>query len=61
MFHNGLIDMFILLTPIFQGLTNSPTSPGSITIGQPVQQQLQQTAMKGQQVFGANDSIFGVG
>ena len=48
-------------SPIFQGLTNSPASPGSITVGQPVQQQLQQTAMKGQQVFGANDSIFGVG
>ena len=48
-------------SPIFQGLTNSPASPGSITFGQPVQQQLQQTAMKGQQVFGANDSIFGVG
>ena len=48
-------------SPIFQGLTNSPASTGSITIGQPVQQQLQQTAMKGQQVFGANDSIFGVG
>lgn len=48
-------------SPIFQGLTNSPASTGSITVGQPVQQQLQQTAMKGQQVFGANDSIFGVG
>ena len=48
-------------SPAFQGLMNSPATAASITVGAPNVQQQQQTAMAGQRVFGANDSIFGVG
>ena len=44
-------------SPIFSGLTNSPASAASITMG--ALPQLGQTAMAGQQVFGTNDTVFG--
>tara|TARA_B100000287_G_scaffold78129_1_gene70208 strand:+ start:1018 stop:6366 length:5349 start_codon:yes stop_codon:yes gene_type:complete len=56
---SGLGQLPIAGSPAFTGITTPMQNPGSITIGAP--NNPQQTAMAGQQVFGANDSIFGVG
>jgi hypothetical protein len=58
---SGIGDLPVMGSPAFQGLMNSPVTTASMTVGVPNVQQQQQTAMAGQQVFGANDTIFGVG